>query len=432
MEQININAVNNYESLKNALNQELNASAVHFCRIGYLLKRARDERNILTDSSYTNVNEFASAEFGLDASQVSRFIRINDRFSIGGYSEHLKFEYEQYGSAKLSLMLTLPDAINEELSPDMSKSEINTIKTEYEAEQKISDLEVMMEEKEDGPDEFVAMIVKELNDEHPDAAIYLNDTMKLAAKMGMTVNDADIMEAYIPDGVATYSIRIPGQGRFMVSMKPEGITILNMRDPENKSPLTWQEFKDVLLEDMKARDFPEETKKPEKKKTEKVKPAKPKTDMGKTIAAVEKEALDSSVAPVQQEIVKNEPEIVQEEESLPFPEVMPEEKQPEPQSDEEHSAAGPEEKDPVDITHPGLYLKVKPEDTIKAVSFNEAHPAAGVEKVEGEEFTPEDQVIEELHDSIRNLEDQIIARNWTRALIYVEDIEFRIKRMKGV
>lgn len=292
--------INTFAELTDAICGELCKAAISFVRIGYLLKRARDE-DILKDTGFSDIYEYANAKFGLDKSQVSRFININDRYSIGGYSEHLKVEYEEYGYSKLALMLTLPDEINEELSPQYTKTEINVIKAEYEAEQKISDMEVMMEEKEDGPDEFVAMIVKELNDEHPDAAIYLNDTMKLAAKMGIIVNDADIMEAYIPDGVATYSIRIPGQGRFMVSMKPEGITILNMRDPENKSPLSWQEFKDILMEDMKVRDFPKETKKPEKKKTEKVKPAKPKTDMGKTIVAVEKEALDSSVAPVQQE-----------------------------------------------------------------------------------------------------------------------------------
>lgn len=314
-------SINTVEQLTNVINTELNRAAISFVRVGYLLKRARDE-DILKDSGYPDIYTYANMKFGLDKSQVSRFININDRYSIGGYSEHLKEEYKGFGYSKLALMLTLPDEINEELSPEYSKAEINAIKAEYEAEQKISDMEVMMEEKEDGPDEFVAMIVKELNDEHPDAAIYLNDTMKLAAKMGITVNDADIMEAYIPDGVATYSIRIPGQGRFMVSMKPEGITILNMRDPENKSPLSWQEFKDILMEDMKVRDFPEETKKPEKKKTEKVKPAKPKTDMGKTIAAVEKEALDSSVAPVQQEEKVEETDKTQNE---AVPERIPEE-----------------------------------------------------------------------------------------------------------
>ena len=292
-------------TLKQALGNELSRAALSFCRIGYLLKRARDEENILKDSGYDNVNAFASAEFGLDKSQVSRFIRINDKFSIGGYSEHLKSEYEQFGYAKLSLMLLLPDEINKELSPEYTKSDIEVIVNEQKEEKAISDLEVMMEDKEDGPDEFIAAIVKELNDEHPDSAIYLNDTMKLAEKMGITVSSADITEAYIPDGTASYIIRIPGQGRFMVNMKAEGISITNMRDPSEKSPLTWQEFKDVLLEDMKVRDFPEETKKPEKKKSEKVKPAKPKEN--RYVEEVRKYHEQEEVAPVQSEETAENP-----------------------------------------------------------------------------------------------------------------------------
>ena len=318
----NYDHISNIVEVRDLMNMELNRAAVSFVRIGYLLKTVRDDPDMLKDTAYSSVNEFAMAEFGLDKSAVSRFMRINDRFSLGGYSEQLRENYEGFGSAKLSLMLTLPDEINEELSPEYTKSDIEAIKAEYDAEKKISDLEVMMEDKEDGPDEFIAGIVKELNDEHPDAAIYLNDTMKLAAKMGIAVSEADIMEAYIPNEVGAYSIRIPGQGRFMVSMKTEGITITNMRDPENKSHLSWQEFKDILMEDMKVRDFPEETKKPEKKKTEKVKPAKPKTDMGKTIATVEKEALESAVAPVQQEEKVEETAKIQNEEA---PERIPEE-----------------------------------------------------------------------------------------------------------
>ncbi len=298
MDEINISTVNDYEGLRQALNAELNASAVHFCRIGYLLKRARDE-NMLEGSSYSSVNEFAFAEFGLDASQVSRFIRINDRFSIGGYSDRLKTEYENYGSAKLSLMLMLPDAINEELSPDMSKTEISTVKAEYEAEQKISDLEVMIEDASDVPDEFIMAIVHELNDENPDTARYFNGTMELAEKMGLEASEADIKEAYTPEGQMTYIIRIPGQGRFMVSMKTEGITITNVRDPQDKSPLTWTEFLQAVFKDMENRDFSEvaEEKAPEKKrKTEKVKPAKPKKE---------------KIVPVQGEGVQNDTENVQ-------------------------------------------------------------------------------------------------------------------------
>lgn len=277
-------AIQNYQQLKTELNEELNNAANSFVRIGFLLKLARDEADILEGSGYSNVNEFASAEFGLDKTQVSRFIRINDRFSEGGNSGKIQDKYSEYGSAKLSLMLTLPDEINEELSPDYSKSDIQAIKEDYEAEQKITDLEVMMEEKDpDQPDEFIALVVKQLNDEHEAPIVFFHNTHNLAQKMNIEPNIADVKEAYIPDGDKTYNIRIAGQGRFMVSMKDAGITITNMRDPANKSSLSWEEFQTALLEDEKSRDFivkvePEKKEKPKKVEKSKVAPVQPKKE----------------------------------------------------------------------------------------------------------------------------------------------------------
>ena len=264
--------VKTYDDLRIQLNTELNQAAISFVRAGYLLKIARDT-DILKGSSYSNVNEFASAEFGLDKTQVSRFMRINDRFSINGYSEELEEKYRNYGSAKLSLMLTLPDEINEELSPEYSKSDIQAIKEEYEDEQKISDLEVMMEDKpDDEPDEFIALVVKHLNDEHPEAI----NTIHWGIGQGITVDLEDIKDAYMPDGDRAYSIRIPGQGRYMITCKDAEISIVNMRSPEEKSTLSWDEFMTATLEDEKTRDFnakePEKAEKP--KKVEKSKPTK--------------------------------------------------------------------------------------------------------------------------------------------------------------
>lgn len=136
-----------YQAYKADLDAELARSAESFVRIGYLLKAARDT-NILKDSGYENVNDFAKAEYGLDKTQVSRFIRINDRFSEYGYSERLKAEYRNFGYAKLALMLTMPDNVNEIITPEYSKAEIQMLKDEVDAEAARSDIEVMLEEKD--------------------------------------------------------------------------------------------------------------------------------------------------------------------------------------------------------------------------------------------------------------------------------------------
>ncbi|MBQ9750397.1 MAG: hypothetical protein IJV87_07455 [Clostridia bacterium] len=272
--------ITTFEQLKGELGNELHKAAISFVRIGYLLKLARDG-NILAGTSYADVNDFATAEFGLDKTQVSRFIRINDRFSIGGYSEHLKEEYESYGSAKLSLMLTLPDEINQELSPEFSKSDIQAIKEEYDEETKITDIEVMLEERDETlPDEFIPAVVKELNDEHPKPAAYFQETMLIAREMTLEPSVGDAKEAYMPDGDRTYNIRISGQGRFMVNAREQEIKIVNMRAPEEKTTLSWEEFLQVLKEDVAGREFePEEKEKPEKpEKSKKVEVSRTKRE----------------------------------------------------------------------------------------------------------------------------------------------------------
>lgn len=272
-----IATIMSYEQLKSELNEELSRTANSFVRIGYLLKLARDDRHILDGSGYTDVNEFASKEYGLDKTQVSRFIRINDRFSIDGNSTRLLPEYEEYGSAKLSIMLTLPDEINEELSPEMSKSDIQAVKEDYDEEQKITDLEVMMEDKDpEEPDEFLEAVVKQLNDEHEGPITFYHNSVQLAKKNNIDIELRDIKEAYIPDGDKTYNIRIAGQGRFMVSMKESGITITNMRDPSIKTPLSWEEFKKLADLDENKRTFEVTVEKPKTDKPKKVEKSKPK------------------------------------------------------------------------------------------------------------------------------------------------------------
>lgn len=314
-------SIQNYEQLRSRLNEELNQAANSFVRIGYLLKMARDDKNILEGSGYSDVNEFAKTEFGLDKTQVSRFIRINDRFSLNGNTPELLPEYSEFGSAKLSLMLTLPDEINEEISPEMSKSDIQALKDDYDEESKITPIELALEEKpQDEPDEFIALVVKRLHDEHPEPAELMKEAIDAGGAIGIPSDwdyENDAIENYMPDGDKIYNIRIEGQGRFMISCKESGISIINMRDPANKTPLTWKEFAKAAVEDVSRRDFkkPEAPKAEPKSKPKKVEKSKPKK---------------APVAPVQPEIEKAEGEVVEKGEMDP-----PEEGQQENETEEE-------------------------------------------------------------------------------------------------
>lgn len=227
----------NYESFKAELDGELQKTAEGFVRIGYLLKVARDT-NVLAGSGYRTVTEFASAEYGLDKTQVSRFISINDRFSEGGYSDRLLEKYQGFGYAKLTIMLQIPEAITEEMPASLSKAEVQAVKEEVDEEKKVSDIEVMMEEKKTEEFTFAQQILYWL----------MKEDRKLYAKMWDAskrwgIDKRTVRAILAPGGEKIYSVWIPGRGREMLFLddSKEEVTTTNTRSGE-KEKFTWEEL----------------------------------------------------------------------------------------------------------------------------------------------------------------------------------------------
>lgn len=221
-----------YEEFDRIFSEKIRETQTHmktvagdFVEIGYLLKRARDT-DILHASGYRNIYEYAEEKYKVDKSEVSRYIRINDRFSEGGYSGRLREPYQEFGVAKLVLMLSLPDAVNEELTPEFSKADIQAIKEEVQAEQEITDIEVMLEEKDillEQEDTLLDQVMKKLQHDKPE--LYL-DMMCDWEGEGET-----IVNQMAPAGIAVFTVRIPGTGRIMmtVSEDSEDIVLTNIR-----------------------------------------------------------------------------------------------------------------------------------------------------------------------------------------------------------
>lgn len=70
--------------LKKEILGELARTSASFVRIGYLLRQAEDNEGYKNDG-YDSLAEWAGAELGLSPSYVSRFKKINARYSVGGY-----------------------------------------------------------------------------------------------------------------------------------------------------------------------------------------------------------------------------------------------------------------------------------------------------------------------------------------------------------
>ena len=296
-----------YRELKIAMDSEMGKAAESFVRIGYLFKMARDT-DVLQESGYTSYLEFAQKEYGMDKSQVSRFINIHTKFSDPEDPTRLNEKYQGFGSAKLALMLTLPDTIIEELTPTFAKSDIQAVKEEIEAEGKVSDLEIIAEQAEttkepDGQQDILHQVVDQILDGDLYMRIKIRQALKSARKGAL------IQEILAPAGEAMHSVRIKGVGRLMLSVKglDTEIALINVRS-DSKEMYTWETVIRAVEDYCTSHTDPEPekktevvpvqpTEKPEKKKERKV---------SKVTKAREAEKLPSRSRKVPQEEVPSE------------------------------------------------------------------------------------------------------------------------------
>lgn len=272
-----------YEEFKTELDTELSKSAEGFVRIGYLLKLARDT-DVLA-GRYSSVTEFAQAEYGIDKTTVSRWMRINDKFSEGGYSDQLLEQYRGFGYAKLSLMLQIPDAINETLTPAYSKADIQQIKEDVDTEKQVSDIEVMIDEMEHPQtDDRLLAFVKAID--MPDKWDDENYTA---------------IELLAPQGDGYVSARVPGLGKLGMTIMDgkDEVTLTNIRTGEfwrYPSAEVNSTFLEVVKLYKKRSDNTSSAKDEQKKQKNAQKPRKTTQKAASRVQKTEKKA----VAPVQQ------------------------------------------------------------------------------------------------------------------------------------
>lgn len=236
-------AYTDYREYKAALDAELQQSTESFVRIGYMLKLARDT-DILQGSGYTNVNDFARAEYNIDKTLVSRFISINDRFSEGGNSDCLKEQYRGFGYAKLAIMLQLPDAVNEEITPAYSKADVLALKEEVDAERAVTDIEVMLEEKNEVQEAMansLDRVMYQLGHDCPEVYAGFHRGIRAAGEEKEVYRT--IQEILAPSGEGIHSVRIMGIGRLLLSVKgtDREVTLTNVRSGE-KENYTWEQM----------------------------------------------------------------------------------------------------------------------------------------------------------------------------------------------
>ncbi|MGN0405313.1 MAG: hypothetical protein ACI4F1_08835 [Bariatricus sp.] len=196
-----------------------------FVRIGYKLRKI-EELKLYEKDGYKTITEFAEAECKLTKTDVSRFISINERYSVGGYSEELREEFLEYGSSKLAEMLTLPDHDMQMIQPEASREGIREVKRFNKT----------------GPEAGEADTIRELIEKFfQDNKETLNTLFADPAMQEYEQNIKHLVEIVNPSGNRTMR-----KGRFFLMMYESKIMIKQFG--EEPQDMQWSEFLRITQE----------------------------------------------------------------------------------------------------------------------------------------------------------------------------------------
>ena len=120
-------SMDDYIQSKNEIKQELGGIVKGFVRIGWQLTRINKSEAYKHDG-YNTIAEFAKAEYGMNASGVSRFMKVYEKYSVPGDTPELQEQYKDFEFNKLVEMLQLPEEDQQIFKPTDKREDIRELK----------------------------------------------------------------------------------------------------------------------------------------------------------------------------------------------------------------------------------------------------------------------------------------------------------------
>lgn len=96
--------------------------------VGFHLKAIRD-MELFRDAGYDTLWDYAADQFGISKSSASRYMEINDRFSIGGNTPMLQKEYKDFSKSQLQEMISLSPEQARKVTAKTTVKQIREMKT---------------------------------------------------------------------------------------------------------------------------------------------------------------------------------------------------------------------------------------------------------------------------------------------------------------
>ena len=112
--------------------------------VGFHLKAIRD-MELFRDAGYDTLWDYAADQFGISKSSASRYMEINDRFSIGGNTPMLQKEYKDFSKSQLQEMISLSPEQARRVTAKTTVKQIREMKT---PKKKVEEPVVVLEQNE--------------------------------------------------------------------------------------------------------------------------------------------------------------------------------------------------------------------------------------------------------------------------------------------
>ena len=382
-----------WASMKEELAKDFLGVSQSFVRIGYKLRKIK-EQELFRNDGCDSLTEWGKKEFGLSASTISRFIQINEKYSIGGNSDQLLPEFSKYGSSKLTEMLALPSEDLQMIRPEMSREGIREL--------------------------------KDFNKEQPKEENDLTDLVRgfwsqmtkkgLLKELDFDADLEDLTDQINPSGNQTYR-----KGMYIMMMYEDEIKVKKVGgSPET---MTWEKFIEITKEI--AEEVTEEAPEPA---------AEPEPEPEPEEAAEEKPVAPAQMPDSTDKTPDQEaPEI--DEDFMPKPE--PDEQKPEQNEQKAEQNEQEDGQDDQEADQDGAEKTEEIPDATETEIENEAAAAVTAEIVEEEEAESAestentDQItIGGITEMIMGLRRAVWSQLWDDALDLTEEISEAIKEVK--
>lgn len=136
------------ESVSRIIKSDMTNVARQCVSIGFHLKAARN-RELYKDAGYETLWEYAADQFGLSMSSASRYITINDRFSVGGNTPMLMEEYRNFSKSQLQEMISLSPEQAKKVTEKTTVKQIREMKPKKEKPKEVPAVVIDQEDTSD-------------------------------------------------------------------------------------------------------------------------------------------------------------------------------------------------------------------------------------------------------------------------------------------